>query len=151
MKNFKFNLEPYLKVKKMHEKKKLQELAVIAGEVSHYRQIEQEYFDRSREYARNASQQFKKGSFNAREMMMMSDYFRALKSRKVEAGHKIEKLSEELNKRREAAQKARMARRTVEIIREKRLREHNEEMAREETAFMDEHNAILYSRKRNET
>ncbi len=140
MKKFHFRLESYLKIKKLKEQEKLGALAKVMAKVNKYHADEAAYEE---EYAKLLQTQrgiFTEKAVAIHEVHSLYEFIDALRRRRDIATHNIALLQDELSEKRTAYNEARKARRTIEIIREKKWSEYKMELEKEEIAAMDDFN-----------
>ncbi|MFO1526946.1 MAG: flagellar export protein FliJ [Turneriella sp.] len=146
MKKFKFQLETYLKVKRVKEQARLGELAQVMQKVNVYRE-QQQAFDGQYNTMLNAQrEQFVGRAVPIQQLRDMYEYLGALRSRKDTATRHIAALEPEVAEKRQAYNAARKERRVIEVLKEKRHAEHRLQMEKEEIAMMDEFNQARSSR-----
>lgn len=143
MKRFRFKLESYLKLQQIEEKKRLAELAVVAGEVSKQQNEIKRYYQESDLWLSKTATLKVDGVLThgqLEERRMLYSYLEQLKKKSIIAERKMEELRDQLKQKQDAVVQARKKRRTIEIIKEKKWDEYREGLRKEEQANLDEFN-----------
>lgn len=140
MKKFRFHLESYLKLKKVKEQQKLGDLARVMGKVNIFRAQQQAFEDEYNHLLNLQRNRFLAEATPIKTVREMYEYLGALRQRRDTATRNIAQLEPELAEKRDAYNAARKERRVVEILREKRWKEYQSALEKEDISFMDEFN-----------
>ena len=140
MKKFRFPLENYLKVKKIHEQAKLGDLAKVMQRVNVFREQQQAFDEQYNNMLTEQRRQFVGREVPIQQMRDMYEYLGALRLRKDTATRNIAELEGEVNEKRNAYNSARKDRRVIEVLLEKKWAEYRLDLEKEEIGFMDEFN-----------
>lgn len=141
MKAFKFNLEALYKYRKNIEKEKQAELAKVSSKYNKEKTEKEKclsgikhdilVFDNTQDKIENSDM--------VQMYMAVSDYIVGLRYKIKTHEEKMDKISVELREKQRILSKATTDRRAVEILKEKKLREHKIMMLKEEQKTMDEY------------
>ena len=140
MKKFKFKLEGFLKLRHIEEQKKMAELASVIGRVESEKNEISNYFDESRRLLREEALKARDGVFDMQYSRALMNYFYVLEKKRKVAERNIEELQQELLQKQQEANFARRNRRVIELVKEKKQREHQKQVLDEENKMLDEFN-----------
>lgn len=138
MKKFRFKLEPFLKLKEMAEKQKLQELAQVTGQIDKNNQVIDFYYRESERLGKKTKVQIADSRISL--FQITQHYLMGLRQKKQAAERENLQLQEELQKRQAALTQARREKKTVEILKTRRYEEYKATVLKEELAEMDDYN-----------
>lgn len=146
MKRFHFPLEGLLRIRDLHQKRVMQEMAVVMERVNAQREIvdraEQEYAE---EMDRFAGEQVT-GAYDIERFRMFDRYIDRLEGEKAEAHAKLEEMRPELEAMQARLLDARKEKRVVEILKERHLERYREDVRRVERKELEELNRIAVGR-----
>ncbi|RME91295.1 MAG: hypothetical protein D6767_05425 [Candidatus Hydrogenedentota bacterium] len=149
MKKFRFKLDSYLKILEIQEKQKLAELAEVAGKVSAQKNQINRYYEESQNWLQESASLVQIGEVSTdvwKQRQYIYSYLGNLRKNADRAQRELETLQEELQEKQKAVMEARKKKRTIEILREKKYKEYQKEVSRQETAQLDEFNQTLASK-----
>ena len=141
MKKFKFKLEAHLTLKKIDERRKMADLAIVVAEITKERDQVDKFFNESQRLLQAESKNMRAGIFNQIYYRDMQRYFYALEKKRVIAEKNIEGFQEDLAMKQTIANDARRKRKVIEKLREKKKMEHAHLVKVEETKQLDEFNS----------
>lgn len=148
MKRFQFRLEPFLKLKKIQEDKKLKELSELVAEVNR-RQFE---IDGNESKIQSLSSTAISGTSDLREYSYLQTYMRQLLTRNTELMEEIRSFDAPVEKKRSEVSEARKEKKVIELLKESRFREYMHSYRKAERIQAEEQFLTkLFRDKREET
>jgi flagellar FliJ protein len=146
-KRFLFRLEQVLNLRKQVEETRVRELAQAKGRLLQIEEALREHGDVEADFLDSYSEFEKSGNFNADQVMSFCEYKDWLLQKEKEYKRREQEWIKEVDRRRVIAVKASRERRLLEILKEKRLRSHKNEVLQEEQKFLDEVSSIAFVRR----
>ena len=140
MKKFEFKLEPLLKIRRFDEKQQYIEFAKVLVKHNQNNSEIQSTTKISRSTLAKESRLMKTGKFDLAYSLSVRKYLNQLSKKSVIAVRKNQEIMPEYQKKLKAANEARLKRRTLEILKEKKLVKYKLEQNRIETKMLDDFN-----------
>lgn len=144
MKKFRYVLEPLLKIRKFQEKQEFSRYGRVLGEINRFTQKITDTKDLKNEFTGIERAKMLKGDFNLSDKTLAGKYYDNLALVIHHAEKEILSRKEESEALRKKAEKARLARKILEILKEKKQSVYQMELAKLQYKELDEFN----SRKR---
>ncbi|HVZ81907.1 MAG TPA: flagellar export protein FliJ [bacterium] len=144
---FRFRLEQVLNLRKQLEEQKVRELAQAQGRLL---EIEEELRGHEQEegaFLGSYGRFEEAGTFSSDQVMAFSEYRDWLSRRKKEMERREREWAQEVERRRQTAMRASRGRRLLENLKEKRAKQHAQEVLGEEQRFLDEIASIAFVRR----
>lgn len=152
VRRFAFRLEPVLVHRRRREEETVRVLARTKGEVLTAEEALRRHAARRDRSSVEARELFARGAFDADEAALHWRFGECLVREGARLVEREREARERLEEAREAALAASRARRLLEMLKERCLREHRAQVAREEQKFLDEIAGIARQRRlRNRT
>ncbi|EQA36793.1 flagellar export protein FliJ [Leptospira inadai serovar Lyme str. 10] len=146
MKRFRFRLDPVLRLRKIAEDKKLQELSELVAEIN-LRNLE---IEENESRIHSLASTPLEGSSGLREYSYMQTYIRQLLTRNTELLEEIRSYDEPVSKKRAEVTEARKDKKVMELLKEKRFAEYIKRYKKGEQVEAEELFLVGYFRKQRE-
>lgn len=147
MKRFHFPLEGLLRIRDLHQKRVMQEMAVVMEKVNAQREIvehaEREYAEEMDRFAREQGT----GAYDIERYRMFDRYIGRLEGEKAAAHTRLEEMRPELEAMQAKLLDARKEKRVVEILKERHIERYNEEVRRIQRKELEELNRLAVERE----
>ena len=152
MKKFKFNLEGYLKIKDIQEKKKLYDFAKVNKVLNEHRLAIEEYDTTVKVMLQEDIDNFRNGSFNYFNQKDKKHYLFSLQKKVEITKNKAESIKHELETKKNLLIQARKEKKIIEVFKEKKYEQHLKKENAEELIQIDSIETGKYaSRKREQS
>lgn len=146
-KKFEFRLQGVLNYRKQIEDVKVRELAEAKGALLEIEEALKKNSAEEAEFFERAGSSRMSGTITADQAVLQSLYWDRLLEKERVCRQLERRVSEEVERRRQAALKASRDKKLLENLKERKLRAHQAEVAGEEQRFLDEHSAIAFVRR----
>jgi len=146
-KRFQFRLEQVLNLRKQVEEIKIRELAVAKNHLFEIERALNKQIEKQEEFLEAYGELEKNGMFTAEQVMTYCEYKESLSKEEKEFRKRQDDWMIEVERRRRETVKVSRERQLLDNLKEKKLREHNQEVQSEEQKFLDEVSSIAFVRR----
>jgi flagellar FliJ protein len=144
---FRFRLEQVLNLRKQVEEQKVRELAQAQGRLLEIEESLRDHARQEGEFLESYGRFEEAGAFSSDQVMAFSEYRDWLSRREKDLERREKEWAQEVERRRQTAMRASRDRRLLENLKEKRARQHAQEVLGEEQRFLDEISSIAFVRR----
>ncbi len=146
-KRFEFRLQGVLNYRKQVEDAKVRELAEAKGALMEIEEALKRNASEEADFLDRAGSSRMGGMITADQAVLQSLYWDRLLEKERVCRQLEKRVTEEVERRRQAALKASRDKKLLENLKERKLRAHQAEATAEEQRFLDEHSAIAFVRR----
>ena len=140
MKKFHFKLESYLKVKEIEYKRKIFDLSKVIGELHEKKNQIEKYYSEQGRLSKDRTLDLENSELDLVFIKNTQNYFSFLGKKKQIVVRQIEEIEKKFIEKKEIANEARKVQRVVELLKEKKWREHKILLKKEEEKDIDDFN-----------
>ena len=143
---YKFSLEPVLKYRKLLEEDLQKDFAILKRQLLDEK-VRLSNFEQVRDRFRGELQQKQMKNFNVSDILLYTDFLQEVSKEIEKQSKKILEAEKSVDQKREDLVGAMKNRKIIDRLREKRLKDHVQEMSKKEQDLMNEAAINIFNKK----